>query len=130
MSGCVCLSADDVAALEDHLKKVGAVQEVHNPAPASGIDRSLTDAEKADFLVKLMSHVRLHFLYLAEKLQEQLVAPEGEMATAASGSGQVIGFGMSLHVSAVSHEIHSSKPTFLPKCSFAFIPLLISYAHV
>ena len=91
------LSADDVAALEDHLKKVGAVQEVHTPAPAAGFDRSLTDAEKADFLVKLTSHVRLHFLYLAEKLQEQLVAPEGEMATAASGSGQVIGSSKSLH---------------------------------
>jgi len=87
-----------VTALEDHLKKVGAVQEAHNPAPASGFDRSLTDGEKADFLVKLMSHVRLHFLYLAEKLQEQLVAPEGEMAAAASGSGQVIDFGSSLHV--------------------------------
>ena len=88
------LSADDVAALEDHLKKVGAVQEVHTAAPASGIDRSLTDGEKADFLVKLTSHVRLHFLYLAEKLQEQLVAPEGEMAAAVSGSGQVIGLSM------------------------------------
>ncbi len=92
------LSADDVAALEDHLKKVGAVQEVHTPAPVSGFDRSLTDGEKADFLVKLMSHVRLHFLYLAEKLQEQLVAPEGEMAAAASGSGQVNGLSISLHV--------------------------------
>jgi len=121
------LSADDVAALEDHLKKVGSVQELHNPAPASGIDRSLTDAEKADFLVKLMSHVRLHFLYLAEKLQEQLVAPEGEMATAASGSGQVIGLSISLHVPAAHHGSHGSKLTFLPQCNRAFIDL--NHAH-
>ena len=99
------LSADDVAALEDHLKKVGAVQEMHKPAPASGFDRSLTDGEKADFLVKLTSHVRLHFLYLAEKLQEQLVAPEGEMATAASSSGQVIGLSISLHVPTTWHNM-------------------------
>ncbi|KAA6426454.1 MAG: hypothetical protein FRX49_03565 [Trebouxia sp. A1-2] len=97
--------ADDVAALEDHLKKVGAVQEVHMPAPASGFDRSLTDGEKADFLVKLMSHVRLHFLYLAEKLQEQLAAPEGEMAAAASGSGQVTGQMQSLTLSQQEKEL-------------------------
>ena len=123
------LSADDVAALEDHLKKVGAVQEVHTPAPAAGFDRSLTDGEKADFLVKLMSHVRLHFLYLAEKLQEQLVAPEEETATTASGSGQVIGFGISLHVPAASHGIHSRKSTFLPRCNFTFVFLLRSHAR-
>ena len=56
----------------------------HNPAPTVGTDHALTDGERADFLVKLMSHVRLHLLYLAEKLQEQLRAPEGEMASAAS----------------------------------------------
>lgn len=126
----LCLpSADDVAALEDHLKKVGAVQEVHMPAPASGFDRSLTDGEKADFLVKLMSHVRLHFLYLAEKLQEQLAAPEGEMAAAASGSGQVIDFGISLHVPAASHGTHGRKLKFLPQCNFAFRLLLRSHAR-
>lgn len=34
--------------------------------------------------MKLMSHVRLHLLFLAEKLQEQLVAPEDQIASADS----------------------------------------------
>ncbi len=79
------LPAEDITALEEHLKKVGAVEVAHNPPPTATTERSLSDGEKADFLVKLMSHVRLHFLYLAEKLQEQLVAPQGEMATAGPG---------------------------------------------
>ena len=83
------LHSDDILALEDHLKKVGAVEEPHTPAPTPGLDHSPSDGEKADFLVKLMSHVRLHFLYLAEKLQEQLIVPEGEMATAAPSNVQV-----------------------------------------
>ena len=56
------------------------METAHSPAPAAATDHPLTDGERADFLVKLMSHVRLHLLYLAEKLQEQLVAPEGAMA--------------------------------------------------
>lgn len=81
--------AEDISALEEHLKKAGAVDTAHSPAPTRDPDSSLSNGAKSDFLVKLMSHVRLHFLYLAEKLQEQLVAPEGEMATAtpAPGSG-------------------------------------------
>lgn len=77
--------ADDTSALEDHLKKVGAVEAVYGPAPTAGTNSPQTDGDRADFLVRLMSHVRLHLLYLAEKLQEQLVAPEeGEMAAAGS----------------------------------------------
>ena len=77
-------TADDTSALEDHLKKVGAVDALYGPAPTAGTNSPQTDGERADFLVKLMSHVRLHLLYLAEKLQEQLVAPEGDMASAGS----------------------------------------------
>ena len=75
-------TADDTSALEDFLKKVGAVDVLYGPAPTAGTNTPQTDGDRADFLVKLMSHVRLHLLYLAEKLQEQLVTPEGEMAAA------------------------------------------------
>lgn len=70
--------------LEEFLKKVGAVDVLYGPAPTASTNIPQTDGDRADFLVKLMSHVRLHLLYLAEKLQEQLVAPEGEMASAGS----------------------------------------------
>ena len=74
------MAADDTNALEHHLRKVGAVETAHSPAPTAAADHPLTDGERADFLVKLMSHARLHLLYLAEKLQEQTVAPEGAVA--------------------------------------------------
>ena len=74
-------TADDTFALEDFLKKVGAVDVLYGPAPTAGTNTPETDGDRADFLVKLMSHVRLHLLYLAEKLQEQL-APEGETVSA------------------------------------------------
>lgn len=77
-------TADDTSALEDFLKKVGAVDVLYGPAPTAGTNNPQTDGDRADFLVKLMSHVRLHLLYLAEKLQEQLVTPEGEMAAPGS----------------------------------------------
>ena len=77
-------ASDDTTALEDHLKKVGALDSPYGPAPIAGTHHALTDGDRADFLVKLMSHVRLHLLYLAEKLQEQLVAPEADAAAAAS----------------------------------------------
>ena len=78
-----------MSALEQHLKKVGAVGVSHSPAPIRSTDRTHTNAAKAEFLVALISHVRLHFLYLAEKLQEQLVAPGSDTATAVCGNGQV-----------------------------------------
>ena len=76
--------AEDTVALEEHLRKVGALEVLHSPAPAVSTEQAMSDGQRADFLVKLMSHVRLHLLYVAEKLQEHLVAPEGEMASAAS----------------------------------------------
>ena len=63
-------NADDTTALEDHLKKVGAVPAPYGPPPSAGSStRALTDGERSDCVVKLISHVRLHLLYLAEKLQ-------------------------------------------------------------
>ena len=82
-------AAEDIAALEVHLKKVGAVETAHSPAPSVSSDHSPSDGERVDFLVKLMIHVRLHFLYLAEKLQEQLMLPQDDVATASASSGQV-----------------------------------------
>lgn len=72
----------------------------YSPPPTAGNSNSaLTDGERADCLVKLMSHVRLHLLYLAEKLQERLVASEGATATAAS-------------IEQTKHQVMDAAPRF------------------
>lgn len=76
--------AGDVAALDEHLHKIGIVDTTHSLYPTCSPDIKLSDADTAVVLPKLLSHARLHLLYLAEKLQQHLVSPDTEQAPSTS----------------------------------------------
>ena len=78
------MPAGDVAALDDHLYKIGIVKTKHSLYPPSNPDTKQSDADKAVVLPKLVSHARLHLLYVAEKLQQHLVSPEAQESTSTS----------------------------------------------
>lgn len=84
--GCVmprCV-AGDVAALDEHLHKIGVVEALHSVFPPGDPDAKVSDADKAVVLPKLLSHARLHLLYVAEKLQEHLVSSEAQGTSSSS----------------------------------------------
>lgn len=77
-------AAGDIAALDEHLHKIGVVEVLHGVFPHGDPDAKVSDADKAVVLPKLLSHARLHLLYVAEKLQEHLVSSEAQGTSSSS----------------------------------------------
>ena len=80
---CTVLSGD-IAALDEHLHKIGIVDVLHSSFPSRDPDARMSDADKAVVLTKLLNHARLHHLFVAEKLQEHLVSPETQESPSSS----------------------------------------------
>lgn len=62
--------------MEERLQQTGIIEVLHSVFPPSKPDVKLSDADKATVLPKLLSHARLHLLYVAERLQEHLISTE------------------------------------------------------
>lgn len=80
----ICFMTGDTVALEERLHSTGIVKALHSVFPPPLPDAKLSDADKAMLLPKLLSHARLHLLYVAEQLQENLAAPEAQGTTSSS----------------------------------------------